>query len=381
MANLIPFLKRSAASGTASTPSLYRRYQENPFFRSTVNVLAIQGALVLIILIVFSVAVRHQQHATVDAIEARRAAIRAGQSLTSESLDYSLQDIRNETLGTSFGALILLALVFGYLASRYALAPTRNSLEYQKRFIGNIAHELRTPLSIIRTNMEVALMDKTLHEHARQTFAMTVEELDRISETINNLLSFNSLMRANRIKREPLQLGNVLEEVVNRHQELASTNGIALSLESPEMLYVVGNEVALGQVFTNLVKNALNYTPNHDNRSVTVKAYEDDEKVSVSVIDTGIGIAEKDLYHVFEPFFRGDTSRSRGVGGGTSGLGLAIVNDIVRAHSGSIVIRSALNRGTTIEISFPKADTREHVQGIAAAEDDGELHEAEVVRS
>ncbi len=277
--------------------------------------------------------------------------------------------------------LLILTIFFGFLASRYALLPTRDSLEYQKRFIGNIAHELRTPLAIMRTNTEVALMDEALSEYSRSTFSTTIEELDRISETINNLLSFDTLLRPGRIKTEPVKLLEVLESVILRHKELADSRGIELTADTPDTLYVKGNAVALGQVFTNLVKNALNYTPQHDNRSVTVHAYETEDKISVHVTDTGIGIAQKDLYHVFEPFFRGDTSRTRGIGSGTSGLGLAIVHDIVRAHSGSIIIRSALNRGTTIEISFPKPEVIEQERDELVLEDDGELHEVSVVKS
>ncbi len=359
--------------------SVEKRYREDPFFRSTANVLAVQAFFVLLILFVLGAAIRYQQRATFDTIEARRAEIQAGHTLSPQSLDYSIVDIRDETLGASFLVLVVLSLIFGFLAARYALKPTRNTLEYQKRFIGNVAHELRTPLSIIRTSTEVALMDKSLHAHARAAFQETITELDRISEIINNLLTFNTLLRSGHIKRAQMDLATVLEEVVARHQELADTRGIALSLETPKPLLVVGNDVALGQVFTNLVRNALNYTPQHDGRSVAVRGYEDGEKVCASVVDTGIGIAQKDLYHVFEPFYRGDSSRGRRVGGGTSGLGLAIVNDIVRAHAGSIIIRSALNRGTTIEIAFPKAGAEELERAAALEEDDGQVHEARVV--
>lgn len=377
MATLIPFLKQSAASGTGSTPSLYRKYQENPFFRSTVHIIIIQTLLVVLITVIFSTAILLQHDAITRKIEDRRAAVKAGQVLTPQSLDIYLEEVTNNTLGSTFLILITLAGIFGFLSARYALSPTRNSLEYQKRFIGNIAHELRTPLAIIRTNTEVALMDKTLSEYSRSTFETTTEELDRISEIINNLLSFDSLLRAGRIKVSKLNVQEILTAVVGRHAELAKTRGIKLSIEGTEELWILGNPVALEQVFTNLVKNALNYTPQHEDRTVTVRALNEREKISVSVIDTGIGIAQKDLYHVFEPFYRGDTSRTRGIGSGTSGLGLAIVNDIVRVHGGSIIIRSALNRGTTIEIAFPKSEEEIAAEEQAAAEDENE-HEAAI---
>ena len=359
---------------------LTQKLQE-PFFRSTWNVICVQILFVFLTLLVFGFAIWHQQHITQGIINERRAAAMAGERLTPETLNIQLSDLRNNTLYLAFIVLTILALVFGYLSARYALNPTRRSLEYQKRFIGNVAHELRTPLAIIRTNSEVALMDKSLQGYARDTLHTTVEELDRISGIINNLLSFDSLMRPGTLRLEPLLLRDIANTVVRRHLELAKKYGISIAVDAAHApAYIMGNKIALEQAVTNLVKNALNYTPQHDGRSVIVRIDDQGECVALSVIDTGIGIAQNDLFHVFQPFFRGDTSRERGIGSGTSGLGLAIVNDIVRGHNGHTIIRSALNRGTTIELSFPKADSpgTETQDGGPEAAADTELHEERI---
>lgn len=357
-----------------------RQYREDPFFRSTWNVILVQTLFALLITLVFGFAIYHQQDTTQQIIDSRRAALAAGKFLDPRTLDAQLYSLRNNTLGITLLVLLVLAAIFGYLSARYALNPTRMSLGFQKRFIGNLAHELRTPLSIIRTSSEVALMDKSLNEYTRSTLSGTIEELDRVSGIINNLLSFDSLMRPGQIRFEPVNLHETAQEVVARHTEMAQLYGITLVLEAAgEPTYVLGNKVALEQVLTNIVKNALNYTPQHDGRNVTVRVDDVDDQVSASIIDTGIGIAQQDLYYVFQPYYRGDTSRERGIGSGTSGLGLAIVNDIVRAHSGSIVIRSALNRGTTIELTFPKADTRDYVKTIAKSEDDGQEYQEDIL--
>ncbi|MDB4992202.1 MAG: phoS [Parcubacteria group bacterium] len=357
-----------------------KRYREDPFFRSTWNVIFVQTLFALLITLVCGFAIYHQQQATQHIIDVRRAAVAAGQTLNPQTLDAQLYSLRNNTLGITLLVLIVLAAIFGYLSGAYALNPTRQSLGFQKRFIGNLAHELRTPLSIIRTSSEVALMDKSLNDYTRSTLNGTIEELDRVSAIINNLLSFDSLMRPGQIRFEPVNLHETAHEVVARHKEMAQSYGIALALDATgEPAYVLGNKVALEQVLTNIVKNALNYTPQHDGRNVVVRIDDADNQVSASVIDTGIGIAQKDLYYVFQPYYRGDTSRERGIGSGTSGLGLAIVNDIVRAHSGSIVIRSALNRGTTIELTFPKADTRNYVKAIAKSEDDDQEYQEDIL--
>lgn len=360
--------------------SLLKERLQNPFIRSTWNVILVQALFVLITILVFGFAIWHQQQQTQSIIDARRAIVATGQKVDPQTLDASLHDLRDNTLYVTLGTLVVLALVFGYLTARYALNPTRNSLESQKRFIGNIAHELRTPLAIIRTNSEVALMDKTLEGYGRETLQLTLEELDRISGIINNLLSFDSLVRPGRIKVEPLLLRDIANAVVHRHIEMAQRYGINIAVDAAHApTYIMGNQIALEQAVMNLVKNAMNYTPQQDDRSVVVRIDDRGDEVILSVIDTGIGIAQKDLFNIFQPFYRGDTSRERGIGSGTSGLGLAIVNDIVRAHNGHITIRSALNRGTTIELSFPKvASPTETAERPAERPEDTDEHEERI---
>ena len=146
--------------------------------------------------------------------------------------------------------------------------------------------------------------------------------------------------------------------VAKRHMGLAESRGVVLSVRAEEQICVDGNGTALDQVVTNLVKNAINYTPKGEGKKVDLSVETDyNGRVVVTVQDQGIGIAQRDLYHIFEPFYRADTSRARGVGTGSSGLGLAIVNEIVRMHHGSISIRSTLGQGTTIRISLPPSTT------------------------
>jgi signal transduction histidine kinase len=319
-------------------------------------VIGVQTLFKVITLCIFAAALWYQQHELRKLLAEQYEAYTQGYRFVPYSWNPEINDIVQMAFFPTLGVMIVLALMFGYLSARYALRPTRNSLDYQKRFIGNLAHELRTPLSIIRTNTEVALMDPSLDGYAQSTFRTTIEELDRISSIINNLLSLDALTRPGHIRFTPIDLREVATSVVERHKDMAQHYGINIGLDAAEEpTYVMGNKSALDQALTNLTKNALNYTPQHDNRNVVVRVDNNEDTVSASVIDTGIGIAQDDLYNVFLPYYRGDTSRERGIGSGTSGLGLAIVNDIVRVHNGSITIRSALNRGTTIEIVFPKA--------------------------
>jgi len=352
---------RSSKRFEALVTDLTDKYRYNPYVQSTVHIILLQVLLTILTVAVFGWGIQYLQVHTLSSISEHITEATEGVKFTNDTLPESIANVRSKTIGYIFLSLILLTTIFGFLAARFALRPTRNSLQFQKRFIGNVAHEIRTPLSIIKTSTEVALMDASVPKDMRATLTETVTELDRISETINNLLSFDNLIRPGHIKSEPVDLKAIAQTVFERHAPLAASRGVMLSVQAPGRDYrIMGNAVALDQVITNLVKNALNYTPQHKGGSVAIKLEVDYRgRILAAVADTGIGIAQKDLYHIFEPFYRAETSRARGVGSGTSGLGLAIVNEIVRLHRGNITVRSALGRGTTIELSFPQFEPQE----------------------
>lgn len=347
-----PSLKQFAALVIGLTD----KYRFNPFVRTAVHIILLQVVLALVMIAIFSWGVQSAQERTVNTIT-RHLAEAVSTGTTSDSdLPTTIEKVRERTFGFVFFLVIAMNALFGYFMARFALRPTRQSLAHQKQFIGNIAHELRTPIAIVKTNTEVALFDPKLDPAVKQTFEDTLIEIDRISEIINNLLTFDTLARPRRMKFERVDLRLVGETVVKRHAALAHERGVALAMDSGRAAFIEGNATALEQVVTNLIKNAIHYTPEHQHGSVRLLiGYDTDGKIALTVADTGIGIAQKDLFHIFEPYYRGDTSRARGIGKGTSGLGLAIVNEIVRVHRGSISIRSALGRGTAVTISFPPA--------------------------
>ncbi|HWH16584.1 MAG TPA: HAMP domain-containing sensor histidine kinase [Candidatus Paceibacterota bacterium] len=342
---------------------LIDKYRFNPYYKTTTHVVGMQTLLGVIKIALFLFAIYYiQKHA----VEIVNAYFGTG-SQAALAIAGSVETLLFETFVFLLAVLIALNVAFGFLISRFALYPARSSLQFQKRFIGNIAHEIRTPLAIIKTNTEVALFDEKLPAHVRETFTDTIVELDRISETINNLLSFDTLTRPRRIEMIATDLGAIAETCLKRHQALADSRGVALVAKIGDARMVHGNGVALEQVVTNLVKNAINYTPKDQGGTVTVRIGRSDDPrcIELSVKDTGIGIEQKDLYHIFEPFYRGDTSRARGIGTGTSGLGLAIVNEIVRLHRGSVAIASTPGAGTEITITLPKAKGQDLPEPLA----------------
>jgi two-component system sensor histidine kinase CiaH len=344
------YLKRFGEWVTGLTDS----YRFNPFVQATVHIIAIMVILAALLITISGWVIQYAQNNTVGSISYHLQEAVHGSSDGAATLPKDIADVRDRTLAFVFAGLIALIVLFGYLLIRFALSPAKDSLQLQKRFIGNVAHEIRTPLSIIKTSTEVYLLDPTIRQDMRETLEGTILELDRISEIINNLLSFNTLMQPGRIKTEPVDLGLIVETVLGRHEALAKSRGVTLSSTIGKNRMVLGNTMGLEQVVTNLVKNAINYTPEGKDGAVIVNVENDFRgRVVLAVIDSGVGIAQKDLYHVFEPFYRGDTSRARVAGTGSSGLGLAIVNEIVRLHRGIISIKSAVGRGTTIAISLP----------------------------
>ncbi|MDB5244136.1 MAG: cell wall metabolism sensor histidine kinase WalK [Parcubacteria group bacterium] len=291
------------------------KYRRDPFFRTEFNVIALQilFGLFILFVVVQGVALRYQRL-------------------------------------PMMAIIVISTAIFVYLITRLALAPARNALEAQKQFIGNIAHELRTPLSVIKTNTEVALLDDTAPIGMRETLHDTIEELDRISDIINNLLSLNVLVRQEKMTFTNVDLGVVVRRMTKHLHILITKKKINLSISESEYQNVWGNTTALEQIVMNVLKNAVNYTLPEGSITLSIKP-DYQGHILLTVEDTGIGIEKKDLNRIFEPFFRSDQSRARISGG--SGLGLAIVNELIKLHRGSMLIQSAKDYGTLVEITLP----------------------------
>lgn len=261
-----------------------------------------------------------------------------------------LEYLKTRSLVLAGTGVLIAAAVFGYLITRLALVPTHNALEQQKQFIGNIAHELRTPLSIIRTNTEVLLMNDDLREDIADALRGNIEEIERISSITNNLLSLTSLLRPERIELANVDLGDVADRALSQLKKLATGKNISVTVHKSKYRTVWGNAAALEQIFINVLKNAIHYTPKGGSIAVGMgPTYQGN--IEVSIEDTGIGIPHKDLRRIFEPFYRGDPSRSHRTG--SSGLGLTIVNELVKLHKGKIFVQSSPKKGTVVTILIP----------------------------
>jgi len=223
----------------------------------------------------------------------------------------------------------------------------------RRRLIADVSHELRTPLTAIRGSME-GLMDGVLPA-TDETYQQIHTEAERLNRLVDDLQELSRVeARAYELHFEPLDVQALAGTVMKRLGSLAASRGVSWSLDiGPHLPRVQGDQDRLLQVLTNLVSNALQYTP--QGGSVTVAAQRVDGEVQVTVRDTGAGIGAEHLAHIFDRFYRVDKSRSRQAGGG-SGIGLTIARALVEAHGGRIWAESeGAGKGSVFTFTVPVA--------------------------
>lgn len=331
---------------------LRSKYWNDIFFRTEFNVIFLQIVFAVVLSILVSVSFDYLYkdilRTLLDGIAEN---IRNNGAITGRDIVNSIQVVRAKNFLTFFTVAVSTTLIFSYFIAKMTLTPTRTALKSQKRFVSDIAHELRTPLAVIKTNSEVALLDDTVPLETRKIFEDTIEELDRVSSIINNLLTFSNLVHPEQIKFAPVSLGDVVDTSVKKLDELIKKKDIKVTVRKTSPYSVWGNSIALEQIVINIIKNAVNY--NKIGGSVVVRVEPDYRgNIVLTVTDDGIGISAKDLKHIFEPFYRAESSRNR-ASGSSSGLGLTIVSELVKLHQGRIGVRSVCDQGTTVTIVLP----------------------------
>jgi heavy metal sensor kinase len=228
----------------------------------------------------------------------------------------------------------------------------QDSFEKLRRFTADAAHELRTPIAAFRGETEVILSQDRSSREYREILANNLDRLEFLTKLDNELLFLSQADKEqDMLNREPLMLDRLLMDVAEAFQAVARQKGLDLSWDLPEDVSVTGDDTRLRQVFTNLIDNATRYTPEWGN--IRIAAILRNGNVRVTIKDTGIGIPEDEIPHIFDRFYRVDKSRSREDGG--TGLGLNICEWIVKAHQGSIEVQSRPGKGTTIHVTLPSA--------------------------
>ena len=242
-----------------------------------------------------------------------------------------------------------------------------NAFSTQKQFSANAAHELRTPLAVLQTNLEVfeKKQEPEMVEY-RQLFTMIKEQTARLSQLVGTLLDMTNLKsvpRTDHVSLEELvdevfcDLDPVAEKAgISIHFDDSSSQDLYTDVHTPDasalnnnILNITGSYVLLYRAVYNLVENAIKY--NRPNGSVTVSVKEKNGQAMILVKDTGIGISPENQKKIFDPFFRVDKSRSRAMGG--AGLGLALVDSIAKEHGGIVKVLESSETGSTIALMLP----------------------------
>ncbi|WP_456958241.1 sensor histidine kinase [Lysinibacillus sp. TE18511] len=218
----------------------------------------------------------------------------------------------------------------------------------QSRFSANAAHELRTPLAVLKTKVDVF---KKKHIHSTEEYDALIsvfeKQIQRLSELVSSLLDMTNMN--DELANETICLKDVLEDIVSELSHIADEKDVTLYLDCDESV-VYGNTDLLYQALYNIIENGIKY--NIVGGMVIITDKTDKKQVIVEIKDTGIGIPDDEKKNIFEPFYRVDKSRSREMGG--SGLGLSIVQSIIHKHNGSIVVTDHENGGTCFEITLGK---------------------------
>ena len=231
------------------------------------------------------------------------------------------------------------------------IARLESAFARQRRFVADASHELRTPVAVICNMAEMALLNLSTTEEYISALSAISTEAERLGYLISDLLALARIDEGQtRLEREPVRLDRLVNAVVAQAKSMADERTIMLDVQAPEPIVIFGDETRLIQMVMNLLDNALLYT--NLGGEVTLTTTVKQRQAILSIRDTGIGIAPEHLPHIFERFYRADPARVR-TEGNNSGLGLAIVDWVVRAHGGVITVKSQVGQGSTFVIILP----------------------------
>ena len=265
------------------------------------------------------------------------------------------------------GLTLICVAAIGWLLSGLAMAPVRESYGRLKQFTADASHELRNPIATIQTNVQVALAEPDIEPQQHQQLQVIERLTRRLGRLVDDLL-FLARQDSGIVQQQwiDVPLDALLMEVIEEQQAIATTQNLSLSLEIVDLPNAEDNFTLLGdwdqlaRLFTNLVSNAVQYTPSGGEIEVELQLAAKNKRNSpmlnpalqIKVTDTGIGISAEALPHLFDRFYRADPARTHRSAAG-SGLGLAIAKAIVENHRGQIRIDSQVDRGTAVTVTLP----------------------------
>jgi signal transduction histidine kinase len=344
--------RRFAAWATAS--------RADPFSRARIKLTALYIAIIAVVVLVLSssfYAIHDLRVRDLGIRESEAGESEAGTRTASRLIDEYLEILQRSIVAADL-VTIAIAGALSYLLAGRTLRPIRDLLRSQRQFYANAAHDLRTPLAVMKTETEVALRDpKRIPGEPRRVLESSLEEIDRMSAMVEEMLLLSVLgpregegFGETPPRRGEGDLCDLAATALERMRPRAEAKGVALvsSMGEPALLRL--DSRAVERALANVLENAVKYTP--EGGTVSVALSPSRSHVDLVVADTGIGIPSADLPRIAEPFYRADAARA--ADGGGAGLGLAIVKKILAEHGGSLEISSLEGQGTRVRLRFPR---------------------------
>lgn len=248
--------------------------------------------------------------------------------------------------------LLILAVMVSYLLSKKTLEPLEQSYKSQRRFVADAAHELRTPLAVMKAGAEVMLQKQRTSSEYEVFVRDSLEEIQSLITLSNDLLTLAKSSENGSVLNEQFNFSELCTKKVEGMKAYAQTKQITLNADIHPGVQILGSADMIGRVIVNVLKNAIDY--NNPNGRVDISVATENQNIITKIRDTGIGMNPADVQHIFDRFYKADSARTHTMQSG-SGLGLAIAKEIILAHGGAISVQSALGEGTEVHISLPAA--------------------------
>lgn len=329
--------------------ALRRNYYTNVFSRAWWNIVIFHTFFVIVMVCVFGVILHYTKTSIFLTVSSILETIAGGGNIDPQLLSKTSTEIDQLNFMILF-AMILFSAVSGIIAAHITLIPTRDEFAQRKKFITAVAHELRTPLAVLRTSNEVALFDMSDKKAMEEVIQSNIEETKHMANILNNLIVFSRVGAAESLSFEGTNINELIENVIKKLSIFARTHHVELTHTANPVPSISANTTALEQVFYNIVKNAVIYSKKQGG-TVTIETTANASYAIVTIEDTGIGIPQKNLKHIFEPFFRINPDDSQSSSG--TGLGLTLVLEIIKLHKGIITVESTEEKGTKFTLQFP----------------------------
>lgn len=253
-------------------------------------------------------------------------------------------------LGVINGIILIISGSLSYLLAGITLNPIQQMTEDQKRFISDASHELKTPLTGLKSLFEVSLRDpKITLIDTKKVIQQGIEQTDKLKNLSDSLLELSRFDNQKNLSIEGLFIKKIIKDSISQIQIKADKKNIKIvSKIGSQKVY--GNSQKLVELFIIFLDNAIKYSPNKT--KISLISFLDKKSLLIKIVDQGVGISKKDLPHIFDRFYQASNSRTKDSDNGY-GLGLSIAKQIVDLHHGQIKVESKVNKGTTFIIQLP----------------------------